>query len=533
MGYLGHILVALLALGVAESGYASGLEAPWLVVGLLPLPYVLAAWSQRLALRGRFRASERVYRLLTVCAPASFVAATVGFGWSTCVRGWTGSKTTFLDWPDATILLVLAPFLVFEVLAIDARARTVAPPGELKHWRGFQLRMFASGLAPLVVYVVLASIVSTSDELRVRLHEVRLYYALFVVGLFGLLGLMLPYLLKNTWETVPVPDGPQRELLLSVAELARFESPRIYVWKTGHTMANAAIVGITKKSRVVLFSDSLLAQMGPSELAAVFAHEMGHAVRRHVPIFLMLVLGFVMLGDLLGTHYFPDDDLWAGATMLGVMGLWFVAFVYLSRRFELDADLFSLDVLGEVRSLISALEKVGGRLRDVAGWRHFSTADRVEFLERAQNDRRVGQKLRRDLRRFTYAGIALFVITGTLQITTLVRSLPEDQMRADLALGEYASARARAERIDELEPGLRELVARTSSVSDHEPTASLARHALDALRAGDTQAVVDWIQLGAQRGDADLKSILDLVGDHEGPGLPPTLESRLTACIST
>jgi Zn-dependent protease with chaperone function len=192
------------------------------------------------------------------------------------------------------------------------------------------------------------------------------------------------------------------------------------------------IVGLTKHSRIVLFSDSLLAQMGPSELAAVFAHEMGHAFRRHVPIFAAFVLGFVMLGDLIAQQWFADSELWAGALMLGILGIGLLVFGWLSRRFELEADLFSLDVLGEVRSLMSALEKVGGQLRDIAGWRHFSTADRVAFLQRAEADPNVGRRLRRDLRRFTYAGIALFVVTGVLQIARLTGSYVEDEASAPI-----------------------------------------------------------------------------------------------------
>lgn len=529
MGYLGHIIAALIVQGAAEAGFASVDRRPWLVAALLPVPHLLAWIVHASAIRGRFRLSERAYRLLTLCAPILFAVSSLAFGWQESVRAWTGSHASFLEWPDVTIVLALAPFFAFLLLSIDARARVIVPGGERRRWRAFQVRMLAASLAPLVVYVVLASLVNLSDELRVRLHEVRLYYAFFVAALFVILGLMLPFLLKNTWETVPVPDGPQRDLLLSVADLARFENPRLFVWKTGHTMANAAIVGVTKRSRVVLFSDSLLAQMGPSELAAVFAHEMGHAVRRHVPVFLVLVLGFVMLGDLVGRQFFPENEVGATLVLVAVMGLWFASFVYLSRRFELDADLYSLDVLGEVRSLISALEKVGGRLRDVAGWRHFSTAERVEFLQRAQDDRRVGQKLRRDLSRFTWAGVALFVVTGALQVRDLAHSYAEDQLRAELALGEYAKARERARDIVDLDPGFRVVVARTSVLDDHAPTSAIAQLALDALRTGDRQAVVDWVQLGAQRRDPGLQSILADLEDHDGPDLPPLLESRLLA----
>jgi len=327
----------------------------------------------------------------------------------------------------------------------------------------------------------------------------------------------------------PVPEGPERDLLLSVAEMANFASPKLFVWKTGHSTANAAIVGVTKKSRVVLFSDSLLAQMNPSELAAVFAHEMGHAFRRHVPIFVVFVLGFVMLGDLLAQHYFHDEPVWAGVTILGVMAIWFFSFGFLSRRFELDADLFSLDLLGEVRSLMSALEKVGGQFRDIASWRHFSTAERVRFLERAQVDPHVGRRLRRDLRRFTYLGIALFVLTGVLQATRLISTFTEDELRADLRLGHFARAHERLLTASDVDPNLRAAVERAYEARDDSSVPALARRALDSLQNGDVRRAREWLQIGALRGD-DAMAVLDnYLGEHGPTALPAAFVQRLLA----
>jgi Zn-dependent protease with chaperone function len=421
------------------------------------------------------------------------------------------------------MVIVILPFVLFEVAAIDARARTTVPHPERAHWRSFQTRLFFSGLAPLCVYVLIASLVGLSDGLRIRIEEVRLWNALFALVMLCVLGMMLPFLLKNTWEMVPVPDGPEKELLLSVAHMARFEHPRLYVWKTGNTMANAAIVGVTRKSRVVLFSDSLLAQMGPSELAAVFAHEMGHAFRRHVPIFVVFVLGFVMLGDLVAEHVFHDQPFWAFMTLIGVMGVWFLTFGWLSRRFELEADLFSLDLLGEVRSLISALEKVGGRLRDVASWRHFSTAERVEFLARAEADPNVGRRLRRDLRRFTWLGVALFVVTAGLQMVRLVHAFPEDRVRAELCLGHYERAHDVAPETG-LDPHLAALVERAWEARNDPSMANVAARALASARGGDFEAMSQWIELGRLRNDGMMVEISDAM---EGRVDPMKLEGIL------
>ncbi len=527
MGYMAHIVLALFAQALVESGVTSGIES-WIgVIALVGVPFALAWSAKRAFIAGKFKLGEKVYVLLTWSAPLTYIAGLTVFGWSTLVARWTGHTTSFLVWPDWTAALLIAPFLVFELAAIHARSSIVAPRNERTSWRRFQLRMLAFGIAPLALYFFVSSMIGLSEALRVRIETVGVWSALFVLAVLVAIGWMLPRLLRWTWDMEPVPPGPQRDVLLSVAELARFENPRIYVWKTGNTTANALIVGLTKKTRLVLFSDALLAQMSDSELAAVFVHEMGHAVRRHVPIFAVFLLGFAMLGDVLAQHWFAEDPVWAGVTVIGFLVPGLLAFGWLSRRFELEADLFSLDVLGEVRSLMSALEKVGGQFRDIGGWRHFSTADRVAFLERAQVDPNVGRRLRRDLRRFTYAGIALFVITGAIQAHRLLGALPEDQLHADLALGEYSSARERALHIDGLDRDVVELVARTSELHDREALSAIAEFGLRALRDGDVRAAVELIQLGAQRRDPAFQSILSDLDADVSRSLPPEIEAAL------
>ena len=176
------------------------------------------------------------------------------------------------------------------------------------------------------------------------------------------------------------------------------------MWRTGNLMANAAIVGVSARSRVVMFSDSLLSILSLRELASVFAHEMGHAVRHHVWIFIAWAMAFFLAADQ-WTHLLADaGELWTSLALLGTVGLWALSFGWMSRRFELEADLFSLELLGDLEGLVSALERVGPRERDASGWRHFSTAKRVDFLLRAAQDPAWARRFRSRLRGITVAG---------------------------------------------------------------------------------------------------------------------------------
>jgi len=343
----------------------------------------------------------------------------------------------------------------------------------------------------------------------VHIEEVELYNALFASALLALLAIFLPTLLRNIWETEPVAGGAQRELLHAVAARAGFRSRALLVWKTGNQMANAAIVGLSARSRVVLFSDSLLAELELPELAAVFAHEIGHAFRHHVPIFIVWVAAFFFGADLLASWLFPHSPWLSAGLVLAIMIAWYFAFGFMSRRFELDADLYSLELLGNPDALIGALERVGGRLRDVASWRHFSTAERVRFLSRAWLDPNAARALRRNLRAWTCAGALLFLITGGLQVRSLVRAFPREIVAADLRLGNYATAMLHAAG-RELEPDAAALVGRARTLArDGVDGDAIEREVRSALRARDGDAALAWLELGAMRGRRDLAEVRD------------------------
>ena len=123
MGYLLHLLSALLAAALAELGYDSGRTWPWAVVGLAFVPHLLALWVRRQTLRGSFTRGELGLRLLGRLAPLLNAAAVLGFGWIQTLEGWFPTADSIDRWPHPSLLLAFGPYLVYELLVIDARAR--------------------------------------------------------------------------------------------------------------------------------------------------------------------------------------------------------------------------------------------------------------------------------------------------------------------------------------------------------------------------------------------------------------------------
>lgn len=179
--------------------------------------------------------------------------------------------------------------------------------------------------------------------------------------------------------------------------------------RTRHT--NAYFAGLGKAKRIVLF-DTLLATHGKDEILAVLAHEIGHQKKNHIKKQLILIsivslLIFYLASRLLTfeTMYasfgFSSMPPYAGLFLVGV--LWEpVAFflspvgMAISRKFEREADFYSLKILNTAGPLAEALKKMAKdnlanlRPHPVFVWFNYShppLLERIEYLEAAASNR--------------------------------------------------------------------------------------------------------------------------------------------------
>ena len=162
----------------------------------------------------------------------------------------------------------------------------------------------------------------------------------------GLVLLALPFFpgwVARMLGARPMSDGALRTRLEAGAQAIGLSVGRILVWPTQGRVLNAMVVGVTRRSRTIILSDRLIAEMPPDEVMAVFFHEAGHAKLQHLLLYLFMFFA------LIGLTYAAEEQLvLAGISPEVVMVLqlalfWFVILGSVSRRFEREADVFGAD----------------------------------------------------------------------------------------------------------------------------------------------------------------------------------------------
>jgi Zn-dependent protease with chaperone function len=246
-------------------------------------------------------------------------------------------------------------------------------------------------VAPFLAFILFGDLLSLSEGLLETVAETpALLYGLILCCLV-LLVTVYPPLLRFLWRMKPLdPSFSGRGELLAFIEAQRFRMRNILVWKTGGLQVNAAILGFLPRLRYILISDSMLRVFTIAELKAVLAHEIGHGKRRHTPLFVLMSLAFIALLALVETRFDPlgglEDELLAAALLyLPALGAYTsLVFGFMSRRFEVEADVHASRALSDPALFIHTLDRLGSvtrRARSRKSWRHFSLERRIAILD--------------------------------------------------------------------------------------------------------------------------------------------------------
>ena len=292
----------------------------------------------------------KLYRLLVVAAYATILFV---LRWASLARHWAGQDA----WLVAQLAIAVAPLVVLQTTAwitlysADRRLRAflfqragaavAVQQWTLPRYLEFMFRQYL-----LIVLVPLLVLVAADDAISRVLGppEVQPLSAAGLVAFLVVAVILSGLWFRICWRTEALPEGLLRDQLRALADRAGVRVGSILVWRTNVTIANGCMVGMVGPLRYIFITDALLLSLPPEEIEAVFAHEVAHVKFSHVLLYMIMAMGGGAAGLLAGTLAAAlDASYWAQNLGMGavVLAYWGLAFGFVSRRCELECDLYA------------------------------------------------------------------------------------------------------------------------------------------------------------------------------------------------
>jgi STE24 endopeptidase len=336
---------------------------------------VMRLWSELLArrvthenLNRSLRGFGRVLMVVRILIPAWFGVGVFVLGWGPLVerfaRDWKplqlpglliGTLPAFAAWAGMWWSQYPADRSLREHNLLDeleADLPVHAPPS-FRHYFTSNLR-----LQLLFTAIPVFAIILTRDLLASAVRAAKGPGALppdspleFAVMLLSTatVFVLAPEILRRVLQTQPLPDSPLRRRLEALCDRVGMRYRDILLWRTQNHMGNAAVMGIFSPVRYILLSDLLLERMDDEQIEAVFAHEVGHVMHRHMAWYVVVIMIF-FFGLVVVDHFvarqlsalavFPEALVNVLSLMAGGV-MFLVYFGFISRRFERQADVYA------------------------------------------------------------------------------------------------------------------------------------------------------------------------------------------------
>lgn len=195
------------------------------------------------------------------------------------------------------------------------------------------------------------------------------------LGSLALMYLAPKLILPLFFKMKPVAEGELRDSLTDLCRRQRFPVRDLYVIDGSRrsAKANAFFTGFGSNKRIALF-DTLISNHTVPELAAVLAHEIGHAKKGHVWknlvaaqvslfCFFWFASCFLTQPTLFTAFGVSRPSYYVGLVLFTIflqpLGILLgIVSCYFSRRHEFEADRFAAQAVGDAEPLVLALKKL-------------------------------------------------------------------------------------------------------------------------------------------------------------------------------
>lgn len=195
---------------------------------------------------------------------------------------------------------------------------------------------------------------------------------LFIISVF--IAKILPVtILPVFYKITPLENEELKSRIMELSKNAGLSVENIYKFNMSKNTkkANAAFTGLGKSKRILL-GDTLLENYSTDEIETVIAHELGHYKKKHIMknILIGTITSFatfylISKSYLLTLPYFGFESI-TTISALPLLGLWatLISLIItpisnsISRKFEYEADQYSVEVTNKKEAFISTLEKL-------------------------------------------------------------------------------------------------------------------------------------------------------------------------------
>jgi STE24 endopeptidase len=406
----------------------------------------------RLAPAGGVLAAERLARWARWLLLAHFAVIVLVFGWLETVRSVVGDTVL------ADELIAMLPPLVglvgiwWAYYPIECRVRNAvlirqldaggavfpAPSRGRYVWAQMRLHVLFL-LLPILLIVALAELIALVAG---RWGWPEWAGDAATLAAAGVVVVVAPLLTRVVLEVEPAPEGPLQDDLERLCRAHRVRVRRLLIWHTHGSMINAAVMGLVGWLRYLLVTDALLGSMSRQQVEAVMAHEIGHIRRHHMPWLLAALLAAILLsvyplyrahvGLLAASGAADRVPEWTDAAATGLIALGavavFIAFGWVSRRFERQADTFAAchlstppdggaapagrvtaEAAGTMSAALETIARLNALPQDRRSWRHGSIAWRRAYLQRIVDRPRSALAIDRQVRWIKIASAAVLL----------------------------------------------------------------------------------------------------------------------------
>ena len=362
----------------------------WPLVSLTLLPalvFALLLWPESFGRRGsRPLTSRRLARAQIAGSLTALVA------WTTCLTifDWAGTVNSLIPVMAYGMTLAVSSLPLLTGLALmalpEARALGLRRPRALRAEMWTVLRPNLIILLPFMVIQGLEEWIRLNPDRFLALSSL---WQVILVGFPVLLILGLaPWLFGKVLRSLSLPEGEMKQRFLALCQKSGLRDVEPQVWQTGQRpMANAMMTGLLPYQRRVFMTDVLLESLTQDEQDAVLAHELAHARRHHLWLYLAFAGAMILWAGLVDVWIQEAIPSWVTPGLF--LLLFFFSFRRLSHHMEHEADLYSETLSEKPGSIIQALLQLRQNSRrslEKSSWRHPSILQRIRTLHAHRAD---------------------------------------------------------------------------------------------------------------------------------------------------